>query len=245
MKELSMKFTGKIIKELREQAGESQEQLAIALNAPNRETIARWENGSRDLKREHIIAIAQHFNVSADYILGLSSVSSVNEDIQTVCKVTGLSEENAKLLSDFDVHKDIINYFLEARISDSDFIDPITTLNNKNNIFCSMIYEISNYCKCLINRQKYLSLIHETHNEINGLSQLNMKTVDALHDICSTGFRFEEYGLSVSTPDEKLVGIEGILQKFLSEMLKEIGKKYIANIPKESDLNAQHNPKEE
>ena len=67
MSELTMKCTGKRIKELRELAGESQEQLAAAINAPNRETITRWENGSRDLKREHIIALSQHFNVSADY----------------------------------------------------------------------------------------------------------------------------------------------------------------------------------
>lgn len=92
MTDYSMKRTGNIIKELREKAGESQEQLAIALNAPNRETITRWENGARDLKREHIIAIAQHFNVSTDYLLGLSDIQTTDTDIQNACKVTGLSE---------------------------------------------------------------------------------------------------------------------------------------------------------
>ena len=96
----SMKRTGKIIKELREKAGESQEQLAVAIEAPNRETIARWENGSRDLKREYIIALASHFNVSTDYLLGLSDVQSVNEDIKIACKVTGLSEKAIEHLSD-------------------------------------------------------------------------------------------------------------------------------------------------
>jgi len=95
-----MKRTGKIIKELREKAGESQEQLAVAIEAPNRETIARWENGSRDLKREYIIALASHFNVSTDYLLGLSDVQSVNEDIKIACKVTGLSEKAIEHLSD-------------------------------------------------------------------------------------------------------------------------------------------------
>ena len=100
MNELNMKYTGKIIKELREKTGESQEQLAEALNAPNRETITRWENGSRDLKREHIIAIAKHFNVSADYLLGLSNNSSIDPDIQNACSVTGLSSEAIEHLSD-------------------------------------------------------------------------------------------------------------------------------------------------
>lgn len=244
MKELNMKLTGKIIKELREAAGESQEQLAVALNAPNRETIARWENGSRDLKREHIITIAQHFNVTSDYILGLSDISSVDEDIQTVCKVTGLSEENVRLLSDFDVHKDILNYFLDARIEGQEFRDSTIMLAN-NNIFLNMIYEISEYCKCLVNMKKYLTLRRETDNEINGSSPINMKVMDSLRDISLTELRFQEYGLSISTPDEKLIGIEGVLQKYLSKMLDEIGKKYIADISKERDSNAKHNPKEE
>src|SRR5574344_578997 len=100
--DLSMKHTGTIIRELREIAGESQEQLAVAIEAPNRETIARWENGSRDLKREYIIAIARHFNVSTDYLLGLSDAPSVNLDIQNACKVTGLSEKAVQNLNDHE-----------------------------------------------------------------------------------------------------------------------------------------------
>ncbi len=99
MNELNMKYTGRIIKDLREKAGESQEQLAEALQAPNRETIARWENGSRDLKREHIISIAQHFNVSADYLLGLADDPSINPDMQNAHAVTGLSSEAIERLS--------------------------------------------------------------------------------------------------------------------------------------------------
>lgn len=101
--DISMKYTGKIIKELRENAGESQEQLAAAIEAPNRETIARWETGSRDIKREYIIDMARHYNVSADYLLGLSDVQSVNENIKIACKVTGLSEEAVQGLSDMQL----------------------------------------------------------------------------------------------------------------------------------------------
>lgn len=92
METTDMKHTGRIIKELREKAGENQEQLAAALQVANRETVARWESGARDLKREHIIALAKHFNVSADYLLGLSEVASVEADVQTACRMTGLSE---------------------------------------------------------------------------------------------------------------------------------------------------------
>lgn len=95
-----MKYTGKRIKELREKAGENQEQLAKALGAANRETIARWESGTRDLKRQHIIAIAKHFNVTTDYLLGLSNAQTVEKDIKNACNATGLTEKAIEKIGD-------------------------------------------------------------------------------------------------------------------------------------------------
>lgn len=126
MTDYSMKRTGNIIKELREKAGESQEQLAIALNAPNRETITRWENGARDLKREHIIAIAQHFNVSTDYLLGLSDIQTTDTDIQNACKVTGLSETAIKHIAALATITDILKVInSEEIINNSNVSDEI------------------------------------------------------------------------------------------------------------------------
>lgn len=44
--------------------------------------------------------LAEHYGVSSDYLLGLSSTPSVNEDIQVACKVTGLSGEAIHCLQD-------------------------------------------------------------------------------------------------------------------------------------------------
>lgn len=98
MNDISMKYTGKIIKSLREQTGESQEQLAVAIGAPNRETIARWENGSRELKRENIISISKHFDVSTDYLLGLSSRPTQKQQSQLDDNLS-LLQENANIHS--------------------------------------------------------------------------------------------------------------------------------------------------
>lgn len=125
METTDMKHTGRIIKELREKAGENQEQLAAALQVANRETVARWESGARDLKREHIIALAKHFNVSADYLLGLSEVASVEADVQTACRMTGLSEgavERLKRVSVFD------RYSVDAVLESDNFYHAIDSL---------------------------------------------------------------------------------------------------------------------
>ncbi len=72
--------------------GETQEALAASIGV-SREIIQHWERGTRHIKADHIKSLAQHFNVSSDYLLGLSDVSSNVSDVITTCNYTGLSEE--------------------------------------------------------------------------------------------------------------------------------------------------------
>lgn len=236
-------FDNRLIK-LREEMKKTKKEVADALGMPYN-TYSNYESNLREPNSAVLIKIADFYNVSTDYLLGLSNIKSVDTDVQTACKVTGLSEENVRLLSKFDMHKDIINYFLGASTEEQDAKD-LTIMSSNNNIFYNMIYEIYEYCKCLVNARKYLTLRQKTDDEINkGLSPINMKTIDRLQDISLTELKLQEYGLSISTPDEKLIGIEGVLQKYLSKMLNEIGKKYIANVSKERGLNADNNPQKE
>lgn len=84
---------GMRIQALREEKGITQIELAKALNVKNRENIARWELGTRELKAGTIIQIAKYFNVSADYLLGMSDVKTTEQDMKIACEVTGLSEK--------------------------------------------------------------------------------------------------------------------------------------------------------
>ncbi len=45
--------------------------------------------------------IAKHYNVSADYLLGLSEIQSSDKKIETACEVTGLSEEAINVIIKF------------------------------------------------------------------------------------------------------------------------------------------------
>ncbi|MEG2707598.1 MAG: helix-turn-helix transcriptional regulator [Vagococcus sp.] len=66
---------GQKIAYLREKQRLSQPQLAKALNVAT-STIGMWETGKRGLKDESIILIANYFNVSADYLLGIDIKNS-------------------------------------------------------------------------------------------------------------------------------------------------------------------------
>lgn len=57
------------LKELREEKSISQLKLAMDLNM-NQNSISRYENECRQADYETLIAIADYFNVSIDYLLG-------------------------------------------------------------------------------------------------------------------------------------------------------------------------------
>ncbi|MBQ8343246.1 MAG: helix-turn-helix transcriptional regulator [Clostridia bacterium] len=62
---------GQRIKELRIERCLSQTQLAQALNTTQR-TISKYELEQLDLNTHTIISLCEFFNVTADYLLGLS-----------------------------------------------------------------------------------------------------------------------------------------------------------------------------
>lgn len=57
------------LKELREARGLSQVRLAIDLNI-NQNSVSRYESGAREADYKTLIAIADYFDVSLDYLLG-------------------------------------------------------------------------------------------------------------------------------------------------------------------------------
>lgn len=56
-------------------------------------------NGNRkEIRSDTLIKLCKHFNVSADWLLGLSQTRSVDENIQCVCATTGLSNNAVDIL---------------------------------------------------------------------------------------------------------------------------------------------------
>ncbi len=86
---------GKRLLKLREERGETQEQLAKAIGI-TRQSLSRYETNERTPNIELIYNIAKHYEISADYLLGLSEIKAVDSDIQATIKYTHLSEEALK-----------------------------------------------------------------------------------------------------------------------------------------------------
>ena len=66
-----MKIFGERVKELREEKGISQNILAKQMKSSSA-NVSRWESGEIVPSSETIIMLCKFFNVSADFLLGLS-----------------------------------------------------------------------------------------------------------------------------------------------------------------------------
>ena len=88
------------IKQLREQAGYSQAQLAKRLDV-TRSSVNAWEMGLSMPTTQYVVTLAKLFHVSADYLLGLTASSSIVLDGYTQEKIEMLY----KLIRYFDDQK--------------------------------------------------------------------------------------------------------------------------------------------
>ena len=77
------------IKQLREQAGYSQAQLAKRLDV-TRSSVNAWEMGLSMPTTQYVVTLAKLFHVSADYLLGHTASSSIVLD--------GYTQEEIELL---------------------------------------------------------------------------------------------------------------------------------------------------
>ncbi|MEZ3434275.1 MAG: helix-turn-helix domain-containing protein [Lachnospiraceae bacterium] len=67
-----MKIYNERIKGLREDKDKTQQELAEYLHVAQN-TYSQYENGKREIPIEILIALCKFYNVSSDYILGISS----------------------------------------------------------------------------------------------------------------------------------------------------------------------------
>ena len=107
------------IKELRESKHLTQQEVASSL-LTTQQTVQRYENGDRIPDIGMLYRMSLLFEVSVDYLIGLSSAQSIEGDLKVASETTGLSEDaikNIQSMADLpagDVESDCAVYSLEA-----------------------------------------------------------------------------------------------------------------------------------
>lgn len=99
------------LRALRKEKGVSQDELSKVLGV-SKSTVGLWETGDTlpDARSLHDLAI--YYGVSADYLLGLSDIKSIDVDIQRACNTTGLSDDAILALQDSVYGSSALNYLL-------------------------------------------------------------------------------------------------------------------------------------
>ena len=108
------------LKNLREEAGLSQGELAQKLGASSRGSISFYEKCDRVPDILFLRRVSEFFNVSTEYLLGISDVKAPDVNIKAMCEYTGLNEKTILKLhemesQDFCVTKEFIDAFLASR----------------------------------------------------------------------------------------------------------------------------------
>lgn len=179
-----MDKVSKRIVELREERGETQQELADAIGI-TRQSLSRYEIAARTINVDVLGALARHFCVSADYLLGLSDVKSTEHDMQIACNVTGLSEKAIDMLSD----RGILAYCCRDNNNPARVYEEILNRVLSNALFYDMV---SNYAQLFeVSEEMYQSrsLYHFCFPEMPNFTKKEAEIIfDATH-------RFNEKGL--------------------------------------------------
>ncbi len=73
LKEILIMHFYQRLRDLREDTEKTQKEIAEILST-TRQQYARWETGKQELPMHHFITLAKYYNVSLDYLAGLTDI---------------------------------------------------------------------------------------------------------------------------------------------------------------------------
>ena len=232
---IKSEFGGRI-QELREDRGLTQQELAKILGV-RREVVAKWETGLQDIKTYYTIKLAQFFNVTTDYLLGVSDVkvSDTSEpELKAICNYTGLSEQAVECIK--NCNNDFLNTLSIALKIQKQDVNIQCSLNDfvSDEHFLEMIYYISKMM--YYTNITYKNLIAEfkiESDDYDTITENALKYVEEKIDICKYNANKAFIKLQ-----------ESLSKQFYDYTLTQLGFGNITLIEEDSN-NAQHNPKNE
>lgn len=162
------------LKQLRKDAGLNQSELGKKLNC-QRTRIADLERGRTTPTIEDITILCNTFNVSSDYLLGLSGIATTDAELKAVCEYTGLSDKAVTSIKKLTTEEDK-KYLINFLLSDSSFYD--------------MLYHFSMYLKEYFYAVISLSSSIKSSEYCKTLSKEELKTEE---NIAKINYHLEEH----------------------------------------------------
>lgn len=212
MEEVTKKEIGQRINTLLAEQDKKQKELAEALGVLDN-TISYFVSGKRVPNLEQIIKIAQFFDVSTDYLLGLSDNRTTNLELQAVCKYTGLSEDAAKNLH---FTQNIIEEIKRNGVDNYFLACPETILpmaENQQKVINAFLEDKEFFSGCAYSIEKSIKKAKEStllyENEIISLTKKFETALDGtkLSDMFTCSFYEEPYKADLF---EKILGDESL-----------------------------------
>lgn len=158
----------KRLKELRNKYHLSQTELATVLNISNR-TISMYERGYSEPSADVLAKIATHFNVTADYLIGITN--SKNPDNRILSDKLNLSDEAIDILKSFPLTISRIN-----GVSLSDILNAMIINPKFEEILKSILLYLSRNSHDWEEMSKFITqgILELNVNEVKKLSQTSI-----------------------------------------------------------------------
>lgn len=182
---------GKTLKKLRKSISFTQKDMADELRETyylscKQDDISRYENGKQAISFDILIAYSDFFDVSADFILGLSEFETTDKDERYICDYLGLNESTIFSLSDDGINprslRKIVNFISEGNEKTDWFIECFEMFEKQNQELSSFILRIieSEEVKELLNldritdpeKEKYIKKILVTNDSFKEATDL-------------------------------------------------------------------------
>ena len=95
-------------------------------------TISDIINGvSKGYDYRHFVKIASYFNVSTDYLFGLTDNTTTDKDLRFVCDYTGLNEEAVESLREIELQRNVYAHYYDGEYGIQKSKDDKNSFNNK------------------------------------------------------------------------------------------------------------------
>lgn len=173
------------LREIMQDRGTTQQELAEYVGK-SRQAIGYYADGSSSPDWETLANIARYFEVSADWLIGLSDAQSIDFDIQQICKNTGLSEKSIGFISGKgNSYIDAINVLFESSksVSFASYLQVFFACGECSEKYRQMSDE---------EYASFIDLLHDTDHTIAARSELKSLYLQSACDILRDIIRDED-----------------------------------------------------